>query len=124
LIGWGRERDRVTKLLELSRKPSNLNELRVCRRVLSFCNYVSGVCAKYSDPFSPHRRQTRNFLNRVKNFQIRNILDLRPIPYKGFAPYLPIWLHRKIYRSLREGNLYGTHTVGAIKGYRLVSLKQ
>jgi hypothetical protein len=108
LIGRQMDRVQVSKELELSRYPCNLNELRRCRKVVNFCHYVAEQCSKYSDPFFPHRREARNFLNYVKELPIRKLLDLVEYKFECYSPNLPVWLFRRINKSLIIGNLFSS----------------
>ena len=104
LIGRSEERVQLMKSLELSRLPCNLQEIRQCRKMLKICYEISDLAVAYTDPFNTRRRCLRDFLNKVLKIPIRRILDLKTYPYEGYSPNLPVWLYRRVIKSLHLGN--------------------
>lgn len=103
LIGHKKEMGFLKRKLQLSRTPCNLHELRRCKSILNFCNYVVTECKIYMDLTSPHRRLVRDFLNMVLTLPIKNLFGAKP-QKDLYSPNLPSWLYRWIIKSLSIGN--------------------
>lgn len=105
LIGLQQDRVHVANALELSRLPCNRDELRKCKQLLRYCNWVAVLADEYRIPSTSGRRSIRTTLNIILRSPIRKVLDLREFP-DCYSPNLPIWLYRKIIKSLKLGNRF------------------
>jgi hypothetical protein len=103
LIGHQAEREFLTGILSLSRLPCNLAELRRCRRVYWFTQYIVYKCKQYRDPSFIERRPLRSLLNIVLRLPIKSLLDVERIK-RDYSPNLPNWLFRIVTTSLIHGN--------------------
>lgn len=106
LIGRSDLRNQVTMSLELARPPCNLYEIRMCRKLLRFCNRIAEIALSYRVPSTSGRRHIRNLLNSVLKIPIRQVLDHWSDSIPNYSPNLPIWLYRNIIRSLSIGNRF------------------
>lgn len=106
LIGRSYLRDQVTMSLELARQPCDLYELRMCRKLSRFCDYIVDIADSYRIPSTPGRKHIRNLLNTVLRLPIRQVLDHWSDPVPRYSPNLPIWLYRRIIKSLSKGNRF------------------
>lgn len=102
LIGHRKEIDFYSSNLNLTRKPCNLYELRICKKLSNFIDHVYNLTKIYHTSSKSDRFIYKQTLNFALRLNVRSCLEFnKPLEKpRIYSPNLPFWLYRGITRAL------------------------